>query len=118
MTYYELFHEPSRNLLADFDSQVEAFDYVQNVMIDPDIAGLRLYLVEPNRVRELVAAGMQLLQRTEVTLGTPKLERPRVTFFRDVLQIPDLTMVQTSGRPETSRETMPSPTLSRELVAG
>ena len=61
MTYFELFHEPSRNVLADFDSEADALAYVRDVMINPDLEGLRLVRVEPGHGRQVVLRGARLL---------------------------------------------------------
>ena len=58
--YFELVHEPTSNVLGDFDTEDEARTFIAEVMVNPDYDGLALYAVSPAFTRRLIAHGMAL----------------------------------------------------------
>jgi hypothetical protein len=76
MTYFELIHEPTKNSLADFDTFDEATAYVRDVLLEPNLDGLRLLRVTPGLPKEVMASGSALLgTETNVVTSTGQPQR-------------------------------------------
>jgi hypothetical protein len=55
VTYYELVHRPTRNLVADFDTIEDAEVFARDVLGDPNATGLTLLQVRDDGSKEVVS---------------------------------------------------------------